>query len=54
MELSPWRDIIETLLVLEIVDKTDTVIDMQQFARERWESKQAKYKYMDKLTKKGD
>lgn len=37
------EDIIETLLGLEIVDEKDTVIDMQQFAKERWKSRQAKY-----------
>ena len=48
------EDIIETLLGLEIIDETDTVIDMRQYARERWEMKQAKYKYIDKLNKKGE
>ena len=31
------EDMIETLLGSEIVDEYDTVRDMQQFARERWE-----------------
>lgn len=43
------EDIIETLLGLEIVDEKDTVTNMQKFARERWESRQAKYKLIDKL-----
>jgi len=45
------EDIIETLLGLEIVDETDTVTDMQKYARERWETRQAKYRFLDKLNK---
>ncbi len=41
------EDIIETLLGFEIVDEKDTVSDMQQFARERWKQRQAKYKLME-------
>ncbi|MFO7722246.1 MAG: hemolysin family protein [Bacteroidales bacterium] len=44
------EDIIETLLGLEIVDEKDTITDMQKFARERWETRQAKYNLIDKLT----
>lgn len=43
------EDIIETLLGMEIIDETDTVSDMQKYARERWETRQAKYKLLDKL-----
>lgn len=43
------EDIIETLLGLEIVDEKDTITDMQKFARERWEARQAKYNIIDKL-----
>jgi CBS domain containing-hemolysin-like protein len=43
------EDIIETLLGLEIVDEKDTIIDMQKFARDRWETRQAKYNLIDKL-----
>ncbi|MFO7656050.1 MAG: hemolysin family protein [Bacteroidales bacterium] len=43
------EDIIETLLGLEIVDEKDTITDMQKFARERWETRQAKYNLLDKL-----
>lgn len=43
------EDIIETLLGLEIVDEKDTITDMQKFARERWETRQAKYSLIDKL-----
>ncbi len=43
------EDIIETLLGLEIVDEKDTIIDMQEFARERWKTRQAKYNLLDKL-----
>lgn len=41
------EDIIETLLGLEIIDETDTVTDMQKFARDRWKERQAKYKILD-------
>jgi CBS domain containing-hemolysin-like protein len=43
------EDIIETLLGLEIIDETDTVSDMQKYARERWQTRQAKYQLLDKL-----
>lgn len=43
------EDIIETLLGLEIVDEKDTITDMQKFARERWEARQAKYDIINKL-----
>mgnify|MGYP000914555790 CR=1 FL=1 len=42
------EDIIETLLGLEIVDEKDTIIDMQKYARERWNARQAKYYLIDK------
>lgn len=45
------EDIIETLLGLEIVDEKDTITDMRQFAKERWETRQAKYALIDKLNK---
>ena len=45
------EDIIETIFGLEIIDENDTVIDMQQYARERWEQRQKKYK---KLTVNSD
>ena len=37
------EDIIETLLGLEIVDERDRITDMQQYARERWNERKAKY-----------
>ena len=45
------EDIIETLLGLEIIDETDTIVDMQKYARDRWKERQAKYKIIDKLNK---
>jgi CBS domain containing-hemolysin-like protein len=33
------EDIIETLLGLEIIDETDSAVDMQQQAKERWENR---------------
>ena len=37
----------ETLLGFEIIDEKDTVTDMQQYARERWEKRKAKYDYIE-------
>jgi len=42
------EDIVESILGLEIVDESDKVIDMQQFARERWNARKAKYNILDK------
>ena len=36
------EDIIETLIGLEITDENDTIIDMQKYAKRRWEDKQKK------------
>lgn len=38
------EDIIETIFGLEIIDENDAIIDMQQYARERWQQRQMKYK----------
>ena len=38
------EDIIETILGLEIIDENDTATDMQQFARERWERRQKRFR----------
>lgn len=38
------EDIIETILGLEIIDENDQAIDMQQYARERWERRQKRFK----------
>ena len=37
------EDIIETILGLEIVDESDRITDMQQYAREKWKERKAKY-----------
>ena len=37
------EDIIETILGLEIVDEYDRITDMQQYAREKWSERKAKY-----------
>jgi CBS domain containing-hemolysin-like protein len=37
------EDIIESILGLEIVDERDKIIDMQQFAKKRWNERKAKY-----------
>lgn len=41
------EDIVESILGLEIVDESDKVIDMQQYARERWNARKAKYNILD-------
>lgn len=41
--VATMEDIIETLLGLEIVDERDKIVDMQQYARERWNQRKAKY-----------
>lgn len=38
------EDIIETILGMEIIDESDTVTDMQQYAKERWQQRQKQYK----------
>ena len=45
------EDIIETLLGLEIVDERDRIIDMQQYARDRWNERKAKYNNLDNSEK---
>ena len=42
------EDIIESLIGIEIIDEKDTIPDMQEFAKQRWESRQAKYKVLEK------
>ena len=37
------EDIIESILGLEIVDERDKIVDMQQFAKRRWNERKAKY-----------
>ncbi|MCT4640360.1 MAG: CNNM domain-containing protein [Bacteroidales bacterium] len=48
------EDVIETLLGLEIVDENDTVTDMREYARERWESRKVKYDIIEKTYRKGN
>ena len=38
------EDIIETIFGLEIIDESDEVSDMQQYARERWQQRQRRFK----------
>lgn len=38
------EDIIETIFGLEIMDESDVVTDMQQYARERWQQRQKRHK----------
>ncbi len=48
------EDIIETLLGFEIIDETDTITDMQQYARERWKLRQAKHDMLDQFNTKDE
>jgi len=43
------EDVFETLLGIEIVDETDTIVDMQEYARERWKHKQIKYSVLENI-----
>ena len=45
------EDIIETLLGIEILDEKDTITDMQQHARERWNRRKLKYNLLDQIKK---
>lgn len=45
------EDIIETLLGLEIMDERDKITDMQQYAREKWNERQAKYNLPEDFNK---
>ncbi len=44
--ITTLEDIIESLLGFEIVDEKDRVDDMQQYALERWKTKQKKYELL--------
>ncbi|MHC5353236.1 CNNM domain-containing protein [Myroides sp. LJL115] len=41
------EDVLETLLGFEIVDEKDRIVDLREFAMQRWKSKQKKYQYLD-------
>jgi CBS domain containing-hemolysin-like protein len=45
--IATMEDIIETLLGLEIVDERDKITDMQQYARDKWKERKAKYNITD-------
>ena len=49
--IATLEDIIESLLGFEIVDEKDRVDDMQQYALERWKTKQKKYELLRDLGK---
>ncbi|MCQ2272457.1 MAG: CNNM domain-containing protein [Bacteroidales bacterium] len=40
------EDIIESIFGLEIVDETDSIEDMQQYARSKWNERKEKYKHI--------
>ncbi|MEN8250544.1 MAG: CNNM domain-containing protein [Bacteroidota bacterium] len=46
--IATMEDVIETLLGLEIVDESDQVVDMQQYARDRWTQRKSKYNILSK------
>lgn len=52
--IATLEDIIETLLGFEIVDEKDKVDDMQQYALERWKTKQKKYEILKNISKDED
>lgn len=39
-----FEDVIETIFGFEIIDEMDVITDMQQYARERWQQRQKKYR----------
>jgi CBS domain containing-hemolysin-like protein len=45
------EDIVESILGLEIVDESDTITDMQQYAREKWNERKARYNILYKDSK---
>ncbi len=45
--IATMEDVIETLLGLEITDESDTQIDMQQFAKERWQKRSEKIDFAE-------
>ena len=40
------EDIIESIFGMEIVDETDNIVDMQQYARNKWKERREKYKHI--------
>ena len=48
------EDIIESILGLEIVDETDSEVDMQQYARRKWQERSEKYKHILSDPNNGD
>lgn len=52
--IATLEDIIETLLGFEIVDEKDKVEDMQQYAMERWKTRQKKYKMLGENNKNSE
>lgn len=52
--IATLEDIIESLLGFEIVDEKDRVEDMQQYAMERWKSKQKKYNLLKDKNENSD
>ncbi len=45
--ITTLEDIIESLLGFEIIDEKDRIDDMQQYAMDRWKSKQKKYNLLN-------
>lgn len=48
------EDVIETIFGFEIIDEMDVVTDMQQYARERWQQRQKKYRVLSQKDSKAE
>lgn len=52
--IATMEDIIETILGLEIIDEKDSVTDMREYAKERWQMRQRKHSIFQRSKEKGN